>query len=135
MNFIFSDSISFQMSQGFSQQQSAPIDVDEQHEESPEVPRRLVRSGKAPGGSSPEQDAQVQALRDSLFEALRDRDDPCLGSYFDCHDTDPHRRIALCRAYANYLAAQVGVQRRRSRVVKRIRYDADEVAPLWEGSP
>lgn len=103
--------------------QLSQIVPDEQLPESPPVPRRLVRSGKEPATAHFNVDKFVEnGSADGVFQMLREGEEPDLASYFDEFGTDPHRRIALCRAYASYLAAQVGVQRRRSRVVKRIRY-------------
>jgi len=116
------------MSQGLSIGGSQPLTPtivpDELPNASPELPRRLVRSGKEPVYGSARARALVEAtLQDVLDEPPHEMDEePDLGPYFDQFGTDVHRRIALCRAYASYLAAQVGVQRRRTRVTKKIRY-------------
>jgi len=109
------------MSEGLSQHEQSQVVPDEQLVESPPPPRRLVRSGKEPASAALRHGLE-NGSADGLLEMLHEGEEPHLESYFDEFGTDPHRRIALCRAYANYLAAQVGVQRRRSRVVKRIRY-------------
>lgn len=108
--------------EGLSQVSLSQIVPDEQLPESPPVPRRLVRSGKEPATAHHQRFGVENVSGDGLLQMLREGEEPDLASYFDEFGTDPHRRIALCRAYASYLAAQVGVQRRRSRVVKRIRY-------------
>lgn len=116
------------MSQGLSIGMSQPLTPivveDELPNASPELPRKLVRSGKEPVYGS----RRARAIAEAAVQELLDEDprevhgEPDLGLYFDEFGTDVHRRIALCRAYASYLAAQVGIQRRRTRVIKKIRY-------------
>lgn len=79
------------------------------------VPRRLQRqSAKEPVGSKRAR-AYVEATLQDVLDEGSVEEEPDLKRYFDRYATDPHRRVALCRAYASYVAAQLGTQRRRSR--------------------
>jgi len=79
------------------------------------VPRRLERqAAKEPIGSKRARAYVEAALQDVLDEGSVE-EEPDLKRYFDRYCTDAHRRVALCRAYASYVAAQLGTQRRRSR--------------------
>lgn len=121
------------MSQGVEERDSeslTPVIPEQDYDVVPSPPRRLVRQGgKEPLGSSRARAVVKTVLQDYVPEdegALDLDDEPDLDSYFNGFGTDLHRRIALCRAYASYLAATVGIQRRRTRVAKKIRYGDDE---------
>lgn len=55
------------------------------------------------------------SLADLADEAEGSEDEPDLASYFSKFGLDPSSQIAMCRTYANYLAALVRPKRYRKR--------------------
>lgn len=77
--------------------------------QSPETPRKLVRTHATVGVKQP----RMQQKRVRMEEEDNEDDIPDLGAYFALFSLSELEQVKLCRAYANYLSSKTPTNRLR----------------------